>query len=358
MLITWIRTVRYNLNRYIRVDRRLNRLINVSVFFLISIGIGITGFMSLEKDYTFVDALYMTVITIATVGFTEVHPLSDAGRIFTSFYIVVNLGLFALFASVLTTYLFEGELREILNNYNSIRRVKKMKDHVIVCGFGRNGIRACEELKKNNIPFVVVEQDPELMREMPQNDFVFIEGDATHDEILKTAGVEHAQALITTLPKDADSVFVTLTARQMNPNINIVARANETSAESKLIRAGANRLVRPDLIGGTYMANLITKPGVVEFLDMISGTGKLKLEEFSYEEMKVNFRGKSIMDLDIRKKSGATIMAFKAGEHRSFTINPHPSTQISEDDVMIVLGTEEQIQSFAHYYTTKKLMKL
>ena len=358
MLITWIRTVRYNLNRYIRVDRRLNRLINVSVFFLISIGIGITGFMFLEKDYTFVDALYMTVITIATVGFTEVHPLSDAGRIFTSFYIVVNLGLFALFASVLTTYLFEGELREILNNYNSIRRVKKMKDHVIVCGFGRNGIRACEELKKNNIPFVVVEQDPELMREMPQNDFVFIEGDATHDEILKTAGVEHAQALITTLPKDADSVFVTLTARQMNPNINIVARANETSAESKLIRAGANRLVRPDLIGGTYMANLITKPGVVEFLDMISGTGKLKLEEFSYEDMKVNFRGKSIMDLDIRKKSGATIMAFKAGEHRSFTINPHPGTQISEEDVMIILGTEEQIQSFAHYYTTKKLMKL
>lgn len=358
MLLTWIRTVRYNLNRYIRVDRRLNRLINVSVFFVISIGIGITGFMFLEKNYTFIDALYMTVITIATVGFTEVHPLSDAGRLFTSFYIVINLGLFALFASVLTTYLFEGELREILNNYNSIRRVKKMKDHVIVCGFGRNGIRACEELKKNNIPFVVVDQDPELLREMPQNDFVFIEGDATHDEILKTAGVEHAQALITTLPKDADSVFVTLTARQMNPDINIVARANETSAESKLIRAGANRLVRPDLIGGTYMANLITKPGVVEFLDMISGTGKLKLEEFSYEDMKENFRGKSIMDLDIRKKSGATIMAFKAGEHRSFTINPHPSTQISIDDVMIVLGSEDQIQSFAHYYTTKKLMKL
>nr|WP_045113218.1 potassium channel protein [Microscilla marina] len=356
MLLTWLRTVKYSLNHYIRVDRRLNKLIKVSLLFLLSIGIGISGFMFIEENYTFIDAFYMTVITIATVGFTEVHPLSDAGRLFTSFYIVINLGIFALFASVLTTYLFEGELREILNNYNSIRKVNKMKDHVIVCGFGRNGIRACEELQKNNIPFVVVEQDPELLKELAPSEIVYIEGDATHDEILKTAGVERAQALITTLPKDADSVFVTLTARQMNTGINIVARANETSAESKLIRAGANRLVRPDLIGGTYMANLITKPGVVEFLDMISGTGELKLEEFSFEDMKENFREKSIMDLDIRKKSGATIMAFKAGEKRSFMINPHPSTKITNGDVMIVLGTEDQIKSFANYYTTKKLM--
>lgn len=344
-----------NTKGILRVDKKFRRFFIAFSLFVTNIVVGIVGFMIIE-GYNFYDALYMTVITIGTVGFMEVHPLSFTGRMFTSFYILSNLFLFAFLASVITSYLVEGELKEIFSNYISHRKVKKLQNHVIVCGFGRNGHKACEQFKKNDIPFVVIEKNMDYLNENIDffKDIPYIEGDATQDEVLKNAGVDRASALITTLPKDADSVFVTLSARQLNPNLTIIARANESSAESKLIRAGANKLVRPDLIGGVYMANLVTKPGVVEFLDMISGTGKLKLEEFEYMDFKEEFRGKSIIDLDIRHKTGASIMGFKDAD-KEFLINPHPDTQIHENDIMIVLGTIEQIYKFAEVYTDKKL---
>ena len=361
MLINFSRYVSTNTLLRLRLNHKFSKLFLAFAILIISLVIGITGFMLIE-EWDFLDAMYMTVITIGTVGFSEVHELSDNGRIFTSFFIILNLGVFALFATFITSYILEGELRDVLSNYISIQKVKKLKNHVIVCGFGKNGHKACEEFIKDNIPFVVVERDATIFREefqsfVENNEVSYIEGDATQDEILKAAGVERAKALITTLPSDADNVFVTLTARQLNPNILIIARANESSAESKLLRAGANRLVRPDLIGGVYMANLIIRPEVVEFLDMISGTGKLKLEEFLYEDFKDIYKDKSIIDLDIRNKTGASIMGFKDAE-QGFMINPHPSTQIASGDIIIVLGTKDQIINFATYYTKRKVSDL
>ncbi|MDX2304971.1 MAG: potassium channel protein [Microscillaceae bacterium] len=361
MLINFSRFVSTNSLLSLGLHHKLSKLFLASTILLISLGVGIAGFMLIE-DWNFLDALYMTVITIGTVGFSEVHELSDEGRIFTSFFIIFNLGVFALFATVITSYILEGELRDILSNYISNQKVKKLKNHVIVCGFGKNGHKACEEFIKDNIPFVVIEKDGTIFKEefqlfVESNQVSYIEGDATQDEILKAAGVERASAIITTLPSDADNVFVSLTARQLSPDILIIARANETSAESKLLRAGANKLVRPDLIGGVYMANLIIRPEVVEFLDMISGTGKLKLEEFLYEDFKDIYKDKSILDLDIRNKTGASIMGFKDAE-KGFMINPHPSTSITSGDIIIVLGTKEQIINFAAYYTRRKTSDL
>lgn len=344
-----------------RVHQKLYGLITATSVLFGSILIGILGFMYIEQ-WSLADSFYMTIITIGTVGFSEVHPLSENGRIFTSIYIILNLGVFALFASVITRYILEGELRDVFSNYISNQKVKKLKNHVIICGFGKNGHKACEELLKDKIPFVVVEKNLNFMKEgledFSQNKEIFyIEGDATQDEVLKAAGIERASALITTLPSDADNVFVTLTARQLNSQVQIIARANESTAESKLLRAGADRLVRPDLIGGVYMANLIIRPEVVEFLDMISGTGSLKLEEFDYQDFKDGYRDKSILDLDIRNKTGAYVMAFKDDE-KGFLINPHPSTIIGPGDIIIVLGNLKQIRDFAEFYTRKKASEL
>lgn len=341
-----------------KINKKLYRFVWASGLFFLSILVGTLGFKYIE-EWRFIDAFYMTVITIGTVGFQEVHPLSDAGRIFTSFFIIFNLGIFALFASVVTSYLFEGELREVLSHYMINQKVRKLKNHVIICGFGKNGYRASKEFLRDKIPFLVIDLHENSHQEgmdrfVLDNNVAYIEGDATQDDVLKDAGVERAYALITTLPSDADNVFVTLTARQLNPMIKIIARANETSTEQKLLRAGADQLVRPDLIGGVYMANLITRPSVVEFLDMIGGTGKLKLEEFQYNDFKDQYKDKSIIDLDVRNKTGANIMGFKDATD-GFSINPHPSIKISPGDVMIVLGTIDQISNFAHYYTHKVL---
>jgi voltage-gated potassium channel len=342
-------------------DERLSKLFWAVGILFLSISLGIGGYMIIE-GWNLGDAFYMTIITIGTVGFSEVHPLSDEGRLFTAFFIIINLAVFALFASVLTSYILEGELREVFSHYISNRKVKRLNRHVIICGFGKNGQKTCEEFFKEKISFVIIDKNLSLLKEN-SNEFdrnpniAYIEGDATQDEILKMAGVERASALITTLPYDADNVFVTLTARQLNPSIKIIARANEATAESKLLRAGADRLVRPDLIGGMYMANLVTRPEVVEFLDMISGTGKLKLEEFCYDDFREHFRNQSILDLGIRNITGAYIMGFKDADE-GFLINPTPQTKITEGDVMIVLGTSEQIINFAQYYTTKKIEEL
>jgi voltage-gated potassium channel len=335
------------------IDKKHYNLFFATGLFFGSIMFGITGFMLIE-NYNFVDAFYMTVITVATVGFTEVNPLSEKGKIFTSIFIIFNLGFFAIFASILTRYILEGEINKIFSNYRLLKSVKKMENHVIVCGYGRNGHKACEELRNKRVPFVVIERDIQIFNEMygERKDFPHIEGDATQDEVLKVAGIDRARALITTLPKDSDNVFVTLTARTLNPKIMIVSRVNQSSSENKLIRAGANRLVNPDFIGGTYMANLITKPHVAEFLDMIDGAGELQLDEFCYEDFKEEYREQTIRDLDVRNKTGVTIMGFKDNV-KGFIINPNPNMVFGEGDVLILLGTVEQIKTFAKVYTHK-----
>ena len=319
-----------------------------------SFATGVGGFMLLEH-YSFIDAFYMTVITASTVGFGEVHPLSDGGRIFVAFYILFNLLVVAYLVSVLTTYIFDGELRHLFRMIRADQEIKSFRDHVIVCGFGRNGYKAYDELRHSGARAVVVEQNEAMLRAVsesggPQIPAVF--GDATTEVALRQAGIEHARALITTLPKDADNVFVALTARELNPHVTIIARASARSSVSKLISAGANSVVMSDEIGGSHMANLVIRPEVIRFLDMISGLGpnKLRLEELSFGEMRPSMRGQSIRELDVRSRTGATVIALRRGQGGELEVSPAADYRPSAGDVLLVLGNEEQIQAVHTQY--------
>lgn len=316
---------------------------------VVSLASGIMAYMLLEK-YSFVDAFYMTVITISTVGFGAVKELSDGGKIFTSLYIIFNISIFAYIISVLTKYLFEGRLKDMVNKYIINASVRRLKDHVIVCGLGRNGARACEELRLNGTDYVVIDINSDLFQQKPgeRPHTHYIIGDATNDDTLKLAGIERAKAIIAAMSQDSDNVFVTLTAREMNSKINIIAKASQQSSERKLYRAGADQVVMPEIIGGHYMASLVTKPTVIEFLEMINGVRgevKLSVEEFKTEEFKSEYQNKAIMEMDIRKVSGVTILGFK-DENRGIVFNPGSHEVFAPGCEVIVLGSPDDMIKF------------
>ncbi|SDX58438.1 potassium channel family protein [Hymenobacter psychrophilus] len=325
----------------------LGRFVGALVLTGTALAAGITGFMWIEK-FSFLDALYMTMITVSTVGYQEVHPLSDAGRLFVSVYIFFNLLILAYLLSVLSTYIFDGGLRTMFAMLKNDQQIRQYSGHVIVCGFGRNGRKAYLELRASGADVVVVEQNEAVFSAAAAEDafgpITVVRGDATLDESLQAAGIERARALITALPKDADNVFVTLTARELAPQITIVARASLKSSETKLLRAGANSVVMPDEIGGSHMANLIMRPEVIRFLDMLSGLGphRLRLEEMRAEELRPELRGQSIRQLDVRSRTGSTVIGLR---HQSgeFTISPPADLVPGTGDVLLFLGTEEQI---------------
>ncbi len=303
---------------------------------------GVCGYMLVE-DYSMLDALYMTIITVASVGYREVYPLSDSGKIFTIILIIFSLGTFAYAISVITTYVIEGEFRQYFQHYKTTRVIKNLRNHVIVCGYGRNGKQACEQIKSGHMPFVIIEPGQAIIDALKEDGSqIFVQGDATRDEVLMSAGIEHARALITTLPSDADNVFVVLTAREMNPRVKIISRASDDASENKLKRAGADNVIMPDKIGGTHMAALVTKPDVIEFIDHITGRINIKLEEISYSNLPDRLKDKSIRELDIRNKTGANIIGFKAGSGE-YVINPGPETIMLPNAKLFVLGTRDQV---------------
>lgn len=302
------------------------------------------------EDYSFLDSLYMTFITLSTVGFKEVHPLSDYGKLFVAVYIMLNIGIFAYVVSIISTYVFEGELNKIYKHYLFGLGVKKLKNHVVVCGLGRNGSKACQELIRNNTPVVVIEKNGEVLESLKMEKLPVIHGDATLDEILKDAGIEKARALITSLPHDADNVYISLTAKELNPSIMVIARASDEHSEKKLFRAGADRVVMPDILGGIHMASLITKPYVIEFLEILNGMSNsdLKLEEFTFNQLKTEFQNKSIKEMEIRKNTGATVVGIK-DDHKGFLFGPNVDTIIGPNDILIVLGSDDSIKKFRRF---------
>lgn len=307
--------------------------------------VGIVGYYTIE-DYSLLDSVFMTVITVATVGYREVKELDDAGKIFTSFLIIFSIGTFAYAISVITRYVIEGEFQTYFKHYKVNKEILKLKDHVIVCGFGRNGRQACEQLRSGNEKFVAIESNPKIIATLHEDEnILFIEGDATNDDVLLEAGLERAKALITALPNDAANVFVVLTARDRNPNLKIISRASDDASEHKLKRAGANNVIMPDKIGGTHMAALVTKPDVLEFIDHITGRINIRLEEILYSSLPNSMRGKSIRELEIRNKTGANIIGFKTAEG-DYIINPSPEMVMMPDAKLFVLGTQEQVSRF------------
>jgi len=332
---------------------QLRRLIVAFFLIVISLFIGVVGFMIIE-GYDVLDAFYMTIVTVSTVGYREVKPLTENGKLFTSIYIVANLIFFAFLVSTVTKYIFEGELNKIYSTIMKGREVRKLSGHIILCGFGRNGRRAALELKNSKKKFLIIEKDDYQVERFSDiaKDYAFLFGDATQDEVLLKAGIKKATNIITTLPSDSENVFITLTARTMNPDIDIISRASDEKVEKKLMRAGANHVVMPDALGGFHMAHIVTKPVIVEFAEMLSGFGNTEylLEEISYQQVKSEYRDKTIAELDIRKETGATVFGFKDAK-KGIIFNPDPSTVFNNDDVLILLGKENALREFKKRFT-------
>ncbi|GAB5554276.1 MAG: potassium channel protein MjK1 [Saprospiraceae bacterium] len=322
-------------------------------FFLLAldIGLGIIGYMSIE-NYDLADAFYMVIITVSTVGYTEVQPLSDAGKLFSAFYIIVNVGLFAYFLSVFSYFVIQGKIYKNWH-YSMIKKsINQLEDHVIVCGYGKYGREISSHFEKQDSPFVVIDMDEQKIEDLQESNkkYLYINDDATHDEALQEANIEKAAALIAALGDDSDNLFVVLTARQLNPNLRIISRAKDPKSQKKMLLAGADRVIMPEQIGGFYMATLITKPDAVEFFSFITNEYQTDIgfDEISFEEVPDNCKNKSIRDLNIRSATGANIIGFK-DDRDKYMVNPPPDVVLKPGSSFIILGNREQLDALRKY---------
>lgn len=320
-------------------------------------GITITGTLGyfFISHYPLFDAFYMTIITVATVGYGELYPLDQNGRLFTAFLIIVSFGTFAYAISSITKFVVDGEFNIFFKNRNVNAAIEKLENHIILCGYGRNGRQAAQILKRHGQRFVVIEKNLELTKEMNHayKDLV-ISADASQDQVLLKAGILKARALITTLPVDADNLFIVLTARNLNPALTIISRASEDNSDTKLKIAGANNVIMPDKVGGAHMAALVMKPDVVEFLDQLAGQAgdSINLEELSFQNLQADFKNKTLKDLEIRNRSGANIIGFKTAEGK-YIFNPSADTKMIPEGKIFVLGSQEQIAKLKALLTEK-----
>ena len=322
-------------------------LLLLAVMVIGSVGYRLLGF-------TLPEAIYQTIITIATVGFEEVHPLDNRGMWFTSVLVIFSFGIFAYAVTTFTRFIVEGVFRNTFKDTKVKRKIDRMSNHVVICGYGRTGKQAALELSQHDVPIVVIEQKPEIvqaMRETPG--MLYVEGDAADEEVLQNAGIRSARAMITTLPVDADNLFVVLTAKELNPGLTIISRASQDHSDLKLKRAGATNVIMPDKIGGQRMAKLVAQPDIVEFLEIIllQRSDSVILEEISCEHLAECYIGKSILELDIRNTSGANIIGMKRAD-LSYLINPLPETTLKSTDKLFALGTKKQIQQLIRTITT------
>jgi len=315
----------------------------IALLLLISILlIGVLGYRYIAY-YTWVDALYMTVITISTVGFSEVAPLNNAAKLFTVGLISSSVLTLAYSISIITEYLMDKNSFEQFKNRKMKKKIDKLSNHIIICGFGRNGKQAAQKLSSYKRPFVVIEKDKDLI-ERYDDDMLFVHGNANEDEVLLESGIESAHSIIVALPNDADNLFVVLSARQINKKIGIISRASQEASYKKLKLAGANNVIMPDKIGGDHMASLVVMPDLVEFLDNLSilDDNKVNVEEVAIEAITSNGGLQTIKDLDFRNRTGCSIIGYKTPE-REYIINPEATTVLRPNSKIIVLGRPEQI---------------
>lgn len=312
---------------------------------LLLLMVGTVGFIYVG-DYDPINALYMTVITVSTVGFSEVEPLDFDAKLFTISLIVMSIGIYGYVISVVTEYISNTKLIEELKFKKVQRKIEGLSGHAIVCGYGRNGKQAVARLNSHNFDCVIVENDPDLIDEIESlRTNLYVKGDATDDEVLLAAGIEKASSLITALPSDADNLYVILSARQLNESCTLISRASNDSSYKKLKIAGADNVIMPDKLGGAHMASLVTTPDIIEFIDRLSieGQSLSNIEELVIENLPEQYANKSILDLDLRKKTGCTVIGFKTPD-REYIINPDAHTKLVPNSKLIVIGRPEEIQ--------------
>lgn len=338
-----------------RAEGNYSAYIALGLLFIM-FNIGTAGYMVIE-GMSFTEAVYMTVITITTVGFKEVAPLSVTGMWFTSFLIVVSFGIFVFAVTSITKFMIDGVLRNYYRDRKVNKQIEKLSNHVIICGFGRNGRQAAVDLQMHNIPFIVIENSQDVVEMLRLSaTTLYIEGDATQDEIMQMAGINSARAMITTLPVDADNLYVVLTAKEINPGLKIISRASNENSDIKLKRAGATNVIMPDRVGGQRMAKLVIQPDVVEFIDyiMLQETDSIFLEELSCADLATCYDGKNIQELDVRNKTGANIIGLRRAD-RSYIINPSRDVKLTSSDKLFVLGSISQIKSLRKLLVTDQV---
>lgn len=306
------------------------------------ISFGTAGYFFVE-EWNLFDSLYMTIITLTTVGYGEIHPLSMAGRSFTIILIMFGVGAMLYALGVGARLIFEGEIREVFGRSKLDKKIQSIKDHYIICGHGRMGKIICKEMLQHGAPFVVIENSVENPA-LASPGVLMLKGDATQDADLKEAGIERAKGLITVLPSDADNLYVVLSARGLNPKLRIVARAGEEGSDKKLLRAGADNVISPYQIGGLRIAHTLLKPSVVDFLEFATRSGNLELQ---IEEVKVkkesNFTGRTLDECGLRKALRVIIVAIKR-ETGEMEFNPTSSSIIKTGDTLIAMGEKKQLK--------------
>lgn len=325
--------------------------IYTAIFLLIVILIiGVSGYVIIS-GYSIIDALYMTVITMTTVGFGEVVPLDDQSKVFTIFLILASVVIVGYALSVITEYILSKDHIEELKHKKMQKKIDSFKNHVVVCGYGRNGKQTVRKLSAHKKSFVVIEKSKEMEERLQFDGVPYVIGNANEDEVLIQAGVDRASSFISALPSDADNLFVVLSARQINKNMNIISRASQESSYDKLKFAGANNVILPDKIGGDHMASLVVVPGLMEFIDNLSIVGKsnINIEEVAIEKLLGSGKLKTIKDLDLRKKTGCTVIGYK-DQNGEYIVNPEVELELAHNSKIIVLGRPEQIEVLNSQY--------
>lgn len=308
---------------------------------------GTMGFMAIER-WSLLEALFTTVITISTIGYGLPHQLSTAGSVFTIVLILAALIVAGYSLSTLASFIFEGEFNRILRGRRMDKRIERLKDHVIVCGFGGVGEHVTQELLKSGANFVLIESNPERIQQMEQlGDVLHIQGDGTKDETLRTAGIERATGLVATMGDDKTNTFIVLTARSLNPRLRIVARLIDDGNNDKLRRAGADEVVSPDAIGGLRMASVLLRPTVVSFLDEMlrSSAGTLRVMEVPVREVP-GLAGTKVGAARVGERTGLLLVAVTEAQG-GYVFNPGPDHLLAEEDTLIVMGSVEQRAALA-----------
>ena len=303
---------------------------------------GTSGYMIIE-GWDFVDAFYMTIITLTTVGFGETHELGHTGKVFTVVLILAGVGVILYIISMVTQFVVEGRIREVLGRRKLEKNIQKLKDHYIICGYGRVGQTICDILSSKPLKLVVIDNDPKKIEQLHNKDLLYVEGEATDENILLAAGIERAKTIIAALRTDMDNVYVTLSARGINPNLFILARSGAVGSGKKLLRAGANKVVCPYRKGAIRMAQIILRPTVTDILDLAMMDTNIK---FQMEEIPVNsscnLTGIPLQDSGIRRDLNLIIIAIKNASG-DIIFNPSSTATIEAGDTVIAVGKSDNL---------------
>lgn len=328
-----------------RNDNLRQNLITVSIILFLLLSIGISGYMLIE-GWGLLDALYMTIISFSTVGFKEVAELGEFGRIFTMIIILSGMVFIAMLSASVTSLFVRNELLASRKKKKMKKTIRNLKGHIILCGAGDTGTTIIEEFRHARKPFIVIEKKSEILEKLDEQypDLFIVNGDATKDEILMEANIKNAGGLITTLSLDADNLFVVVSARDLNPKMNIISRSVDPHTESKLYRAGANYVISPNMVEGLRMASVMLRPTVVNFLEVMMRGNELS---FRLEEINVpkgaSLHEKSLQKAQIPQRTGLIVIAVKKAKDSKWIFNPISSTILHENDKLIVLGDPDKI---------------